>query len=165
MMNVDLPPENQPTFSARGTGAEGARVLVVEDDPDFSELLELVLRTRGYEVILASNVEEGQAKIREQLVDCVITDVMLPNGVGLQFMFLDEIRAHQIPMIVMTAFGSRALRRYVEGVGIPLLEKPFAMDALVARVLMMVVHHRCFSTPPEAPTSSEHIEVIRERVA
>jgi DNA-binding response OmpR family regulator len=67
----------------RETTKEGTimnnKVLVIEDDPATSRLVDYSLRHHGYEVIVATNGLEGVRKARTELPDLVILDVMLPG--------------------------------------------------------------------------------------
>ena len=57
------------------------RILAVDDDPDYGELLATVLRGEGYEVISARSGEEALELLAVQGVDCVLLDMMMP-GLG-----------------------------------------------------------------------------------
>jgi CheY-like chemotaxis protein len=66
-----------------GPGRTPARILVIEDHRDTRELLEMLLRTEGYEVGLAADGEEGTAAYREQPADVVIVDIFMPRKDGI----------------------------------------------------------------------------------
>lgn len=114
---------------------EGARILVVENDPDFGAVLELALLDRGYEVRRTLSVPEGRSYLSALPPDLVITDVRLPGRSGLDLLFIQDDDGRRIPLIVMSAFGSRELRQFVEMMGAPFLERPFAMEVFLARTL------------------------------
>ena len=81
-------------------------VLVVDDEPDLRTLYELTLLREGYRVDAAGTLEEGWNLLAQQRFDAVITDMRLPDGLGLEL--LHRMAAQQRPerCIVMTAYGS-----------------------------------------------------------
>jgi DNA-binding response OmpR family regulator len=112
-----------------------ARILVVEDDGAFSELLSTVLMDHGYEVFLAGSVAQGRELLRLMRFELVLSDVRLPGGPGVYFLFSEEISATGTPLLLMTAFENEELQTLVDDMGVRLLRKPFAMEALLERVL------------------------------
>ena len=83
-----------------------ARVLVVDDEPDLRTLYELTLLRAGHEVLSAGTVAEARDLLAEQRFDIVITDMRLPDGLGLEL--LKQLVADQRGerCIVITAYGS-----------------------------------------------------------
>jgi len=86
--------------------AVAPHVLVVDDEPDLRTLYELTLLRAGYRVDAAATLEEGWGLLQRQRFDAVITDMRLPDGLGLDL--LHRMAADQRPerCIVMTAYGS-----------------------------------------------------------
>ena len=80
------------------------RVLVVEDEEKLRRVIELQLTTSGFDVDKAATAEEG-LKIVDR-ADLVLTDLRLPNMDGLQLLGLIRRQNAQVPVIVMTAYGS-----------------------------------------------------------
>src|SRR4051794_41972358 len=66
----------------RGMAAQ--RVLVVEDDPDTEQMLTMILRSEGYDVLSAGNGPLGLEMLRKMGPDLVILDWMLPGMDGLE---------------------------------------------------------------------------------
>ncbi len=60
------------------------KVLAIDDDPAMTELLVLLLKTRGFEVFTANSGEEGVKMVREIRPDVVILDLMMPSVDGWQ---------------------------------------------------------------------------------
>lgn len=83
-----------------------ARILVVDDEPDLRTLYELTLLREGHEVQAVGTVAEARDRLAAQGFDVVITDMRLPDGLGLDL--LRELVAQQRPerCIVITAYGS-----------------------------------------------------------
>jgi two-component system response regulator AtoC len=108
-----------------------ARLLIVEDEPNARAALGEVFSGK-HEVRLAEDFEQGLAALREEPVDLVLTDVVLPGGKdGLDL--LPEVRRLQpaVPVVVMTAYGTieKAKRAMREG-AYDFLEKPLDLPRL-----------------------------------
>lgn len=82
------------------------RILVIDDEPDLRSVYELALIREGYEVETAGSVAEGKALLDGNNYDVVITDMRLPDGLGLEIVKLigEEHRAEKC--LVVTAYGS-----------------------------------------------------------
>ncbi len=87
-------------------GAAAPRVLVVDDERSMRELLSIVLRRDGYEVLLAADGKAAVEALQRERVDVLITDIRMPEMTG-----VDVLRAAKridpgIISIIMTAFTS-----------------------------------------------------------
>ena len=106
-------------------------ILVVDDEQAQRTVLAGFLRKRGFEEFQAASVEEGLAVVRARTVDLVLTDLRMPGGGGLAL--LEGVRAlnPEIPVIVMTAFGtvSSAVDAMKKGAA-DYLTKPIDLDEL-----------------------------------
>jgi DNA-binding NtrC family response regulator len=110
------------------------RILVVEDEEKLRRVIELQLVSAGFEVDKAASAEEG-LKIADR-ADLVLSDLKLPNMDGLQLLGLIRRQNAQVPVVMMTAFGS--IETAVESMkagATDFLLKPFSLDHL-----MQVVH-------------------------
>jgi two-component system, NtrC family, response regulator PilR len=83
-----------------------AQVLVVDDEPDLRTLYELTLLREGYRVDAAGTLAEAWEQLLAKKFDAVITDMRLPDGLGLELLhgMLEQQRSERC--IVMTAYGS-----------------------------------------------------------
>jgi two-component system response regulator PilR (NtrC family) len=86
--------------------AATAQVLVVDDEPDLRTLYELTLLREGYRVDAAATLAEAWEQLQAKRFDAVITDMRLPDGLGLELLhrMLSQQRSERC--IVMTAYGS-----------------------------------------------------------
>jgi two-component system, NtrC family, response regulator PilR len=86
--------------------AAPAQILVVDDEPDLRTLYELTLLREGYRVDAAGTLAEAWEQLDAKRFDAVITDMRLPDGLGLELLrrMLDQQRPERC--IVMTAYGS-----------------------------------------------------------
>jgi DNA-binding response OmpR family regulator len=121
-----------------------ASILIVEDDPDISDLIAHYLQRAGHEVTRLTSGSEVMARLRASLPDLVILDLMLPGMDGLlvcQAMRADHATA-SIPVIMLTARGDEADR--VAGLELgadDYVTKPFSAKELVARVAARLRRH------------------------
>lgn len=82
----------------------GARILVVDDDPDTLRLVELTLKTAGHKVELASGGDEGYDLIRKGSFDLILLDVMMPDVSGFDVLKrLNDEGLSYPPVIIFTA--------------------------------------------------------------
>src|SRR5213075_621266 len=83
-----------------------ARILLVDDDPGLSEVVELLLTREGYAVACAGTVKAGLERIRRTRIDLVITDLRLPDGTGLDAIGAIRRIRPELPIIMITSFSS-----------------------------------------------------------
>ncbi|MDO9113808.1 MAG: sigma-54 dependent transcriptional regulator [Polaromonas sp.] len=83
-----------------------AHILVIDDEPDLRTLYELTLLREGYRVEAAADLAQARAQLQQRRFDAVITDMRLPDGLGLEL--LREMVTQQRPerCVVITAHGS-----------------------------------------------------------
>ncbi len=91
---------------ASNTEMNAIQILVVDDEPDLRTLYELTLLREGYRVAAAGSVNEAKQLLAEGQFDVLITDMRLPDGLGLEL--IAEVKAGQRPerCVVITAYGS-----------------------------------------------------------
>ncbi len=91
---------------AANPNLNNTRILVVDDEPDLRTLYELTLLREGFRVEAAGSVQEATKLLTERRFDVVITDMRLPDGLGLEL--LQRIKAEQRAerCVVITAYGS-----------------------------------------------------------
>ena len=88
-------------------GAAGARILVVEDDPELAHLSAGVLERAGYEVMVAHTGAEGVRISREQLPDLTLLDFELPDMDAIELLDLIRDGADRTPTPVLILTGAR----------------------------------------------------------
>jgi two-component system, NtrC family, response regulator PilR len=82
------------------------KLLVVDDEPDLRTLYELTLLREGYDIETAENVQEALSLLNEKRYSAVITDMRLPDGLGLDILQMLESKGRHEKSIVITAYGS-----------------------------------------------------------
>ncbi len=114
--------------------SEGARILVVDDEPQIRRSLQVSLEKKGYVVMTASSGEEALEAMVQRPPDVVIVDLILPMIDGIEL--TRRIRERSpVPIIVLSAIGDE--RKKVEALergADDYVTKPFGMEELSARV-------------------------------
>ena len=125
-----------PTLIPPGwTCAMPKRVLLIEDDEDFSPLVAMILTDETVEVITAMSGTDGLSRMRAAPPDLVILDLMLPGEDGLSICRRLRGAGDQTPIIMLTAKGEDVDRIVGLEMGADdYLPKPFNPRELVARV-------------------------------
>ena len=111
------------------------RLLLVEDDPQLSTILEAGFREHGMQVARASTMAEGRAHALRGTFDVIVLDVMLPGGSGLDL--CRELRGREIATPILMLTARDAVDDRVVGLEVgadDYVTKPFAFRELVARV-------------------------------
>jgi len=129
-------------------------VFLAEDDTAMRELVASVLRDAGYYVIEASDGGEMLQMIRDAIVDdiekpdVIIMDVRMPLHTGLALLGVIRRARWNVPVILMTAFGDRAVREEAEALDVSaFFEKPFDVDELRAAVVKLQLEFRSRPDP------------------
>lgn len=155
--------------------ARSPRVLVVDDEADLRELLELTLLKMGLDVDSAATLAEARALLAGTEYQLVLTDMRLPDGLGLELVREIAAACKNTPVAVVTAFGSadNAVVALKAG-AFDYISKPVALDQLrlmVQSALRLNAGPATGQTPAEAPTASRLrgesavIQALRAQIA
>jgi DNA-binding response OmpR family regulator len=115
----------------------GERVLVIDDSPTITKVVQLVLTKAGYEVQTAPDGEAGLATVRASRPDLILLDFVMPKMNGYQFCreLTADPKLRDIPVILMSAKGDQVGERFVKVMGIvDYITKPFSPEAITAVV-------------------------------
>lgn len=117
------------------------RILLIEDDPAISNVVELNLKLDGYEMALAADGEEGLKMVAESEPDLIILDVMMPKMDGWQVLMRlrSEESTRDIPVIMLTAIDDEQSKVIgLRGGADDYVPKPFSPLELAARVKVIL---------------------------
>src|ERR1022692_2178541 len=112
------------------------RILIVDDEHDFIELLQYKLAGHGYELIVANDGVHALSQARTQKPNLILLDILLPDLDGLS---VCEILRRQpatknIPIIFMSALSSEVTKRTVAMQADDFFTKPLDLPRLVKRI-------------------------------
>lgn len=141
-------------MTSTANAAEGDKILIVDDDPGLSSLLDRFFTSKGFRVRTVPNVEQMDRLLAREVFNLVVLDLMLPGEDGLSACKRLRASNNQIPIIMLTAKGDELSR--IKGLELgadDYLAKPFNPDELVARV--KAVLRRQAPSVPGAPGSED----------
>jgi DNA-binding response OmpR family regulator len=122
----------------------GAKVLVVDDDPDIRDVLEALLEGEGFETVLANDGEQALEAIKKENPDLMILDLLMPvmDGFAVCKQLQDPrwSKWKNMPVLILTSVREEvSQRRYELETGLSLdvddyVEKPIDPDVVIDRV-------------------------------
>jgi len=120
-----------------------ARILIIDDDDQFLEILRKMLSQAGYEVLVASDGVEGIDLYRKEQPDVVITDVIMPEKDGAEAIFDLQKEFPDIKIIAMSGGGEVKAEDYLKSITSlsnvkHTFEKPFVFDKMLQAVKELV---------------------------
>jgi two-component system phosphate regulon response regulator PhoB len=139
-------------------------ILVMEDEDALATLLQYNLEKEGYDVVIASDGEEGLVQIEERQPDLVLLDWMLPKVSGIEVCrrLRGRSETRNLPIIMLTARGEESDRvRGLDTGADDYLTKPFSMVELIARIRAVLRRIR----PGLADDRVGHGDIVIDRVA
>lgn len=123
---------------------EQGRILIIDDDPDITEAMTVVLENKGYEVRSAADGDEGMARLKEARPDLIILDVMMRTsreGFELSRELKHNPQYRDIPILMLTAVKQKKGLDFKSAAGdeswLPVevfLDKPVKPDVLLEQV-------------------------------
>jgi DNA-binding response OmpR family regulator len=123
----------------------GAKILIVDDEPNVLRMVSYALFAEGFEVVVAQNGNEALIKVLTEVPDLVILDVMLPDMSGAEV--CARLRKRQdsidLPVIMLSALAQVSDKvRCLEAGADEYLTKPIAPEELIARIKALLGRFR-----------------------
>ncbi|WP_297901995.1 response regulator transcription factor [uncultured Parabacteroides sp.] len=118
------------------------KILIVEDEPSLRELIQRFLEKERYVVEVAASYATGIRKLEDYDYDCILLDIMLPDGDGLSL--LESIKRMGKKECVIIISAKDSLEDKVSGLDLgadDYLAKPFHMAELSARIKSVIRRH------------------------
>ena len=112
-------------------------ILVVDDDPGLTKLLQMILEPMGYGVNIAHDGQSALAAMVAQRPDLMILDLMLPGGGGASFLNHLERSTHtqRIPIVVLTGMHDEETKKKILALGVKAyFKKPYSVENLLSEV-------------------------------
>jgi phosphate regulon transcriptional regulator PhoB len=142
----------------------GARVLIVEDEPDIRDLLAFHLEREGYQVTRSRSGTDALRQVRARPPDLILLDLMLPELGGLDVCrrLRQDPRTASVPIVMLTARGEELDRILGLELGADdYIVKPFSPKEVVARV--RAVLRRTGARDGAAPVVSGRLVIDPDR--
>lgn len=128
--------------------SEGAKILLIEDDPGISDTLQRVLAGEGHEVAVEKRGDDGLARAARDSFNLVITDLRLPGLTGLDLIRQLRDAQPRLPIILTTAFGTADTAIEATKLGaFDYLLKPFDMPQLLDLIQKAARSNRLMCEP------------------
>jgi DNA-binding response OmpR family regulator len=115
-----------------------AKIAIIDDDPDIVDASSLVLTSKGYEVVTATNPDDGYKIVKENSPDLIILDVMM-NEPDDGFFLAQKFRKENIstPIIMYTSVSKSLGMDFGVNELVPVdefVEKPISPEQLIGKV-------------------------------
>jgi len=142
-------------------------ILIIEDDPAYTSMMEVILQMEGFDVRTASDGSSGLAMLRERRPDLILCDIMMPKMDGHKI--LETLKGEQaladIPFIFVTALGDRADVRLGMSTGADdYLPKPFSAFELLAAVTGRIRRHEMILQHRRKSDFQEEQAILRQMI-
>jgi two-component system, NtrC family, nitrogen regulation response regulator NtrX len=109
-----------------------ARILIVDDDPGTLASLSRAFALEGYTALTASSAARALERLDEEPVDAILSDVVMPEMDGLQFLAAARAKAPHIPVILMSGQATLETAMKATRLGaLDFVEKPIGLDRLL----------------------------------
>jgi two-component system response regulator PilR (NtrC family) len=119
------------------------RILVVDDEPSMRDMLRIVLRRDGYDVVVAANGREALELLERSAFDLLLSDIRMPDVTGVEVLRAAKELNRDIVAFMMTAYASTDTAVEAMRLGaVDYFTKPFSMDELRLKVRQHLESYR-----------------------
>ncbi len=141
--SVTSKPAASPALAPKADGPNKPRILIVDDEPSMREMLSIVLRRDGYDVVLAENGREALDRLRNEPIDLLLSDIRMPDLSGVEVLRAAKEMNRDIVAFMMTAYASTDTAVEAMRLGaVDYFTKPFSMDELRLKIRQHLETHR-----------------------
>jgi FixJ family two-component response regulator len=134
-------------------------IFLVEDDDSLRSSLEWFLVSHGYRVKASASIAQAMENYEPKSHGCLVLDVNLPEGTGLDLLKLFAEKGGNHPFVIMTAYGRVPMAVEAMKLGaVDFLEKPFEHDTLHVRV------REALEKDIKMRQQTAHVDEVRERI-
>jgi CheY-like chemotaxis protein len=141
----------------------GEKILNIDDSPTVQRLIEMILASQGYQVVLASDGEAGIAMAKAEKPEVILVDFVMPKMNGFQVCkaLKEDPEFQDTPIILVTSKGDKVGSKFVDVLGITeYFTKPFQPEELLAKIREVIDKRKAaaaqakMSTSPRRPGAS-----------
>src|SRR3982751_5562145 len=128
-------------MAANGLVCAGARVLLIDDDPQAVGILQPLLLSKGFVVIVARDGVDGLEKVKSTSPDIILSDVNMPRMDGLEVCrrLKSEASTRMLPIILLTAYSDLEKKlEAIEAGADDFVNKPYNSIELLTRLQSLV---------------------------
>ena len=112
-----------------------ATILIAEDEPSLRALLADYVRESGYRVLEAASVQEALATVRDQKLDLLVTDIVMPGGGGQTLASALSASYPGLAIIFMSGYADyTALKEATSQPGVTFVPKPFTLKHMLGKI-------------------------------
>ena len=131
------------------------KILVIDDDTAVTDLLSVLLRSQGFDVIATNNSSDGLGYVREAAPDMIVLDLMMPEMDGWEV--CRSVRTFsQVPIIVLSALNDPSMVASVLDAGADdYLTKPTPSRVLVAHINRLI--RRNEASKPDTKSAADNM--------
>ncbi len=145
-------PARRSTRTGIGPGGTPVRALVVDDEPNLTDLVGTVLRYEGYEVRAAATGHGALNAVRDFKPDVIVLDVMLPDLDGFEVLRRLRDSGVDVPVLFLTARDAATDRVAGLTIGDDYVTKPFSLEEVVARLSNLLRRSAIAAATAPSPT-------------
>ena len=141
--SITTKPPASPAATTTPEPASKPRILIVDDEPSMREMLRIVLRRDGYDVLIAENGREALDILSREPVDLLLSDIRMPDVSGVEVLRAAKEMNRDIVAFMMTAYASTDTAVEAMRLGaVDYFTKPFSMDELRLKIRQHLDTHR-----------------------
>ena len=118
-----------------------AKILIVEDNPEVAEICSELLTLLGHQSQWFLSAKEGLKALEENSdTDLIITDVMMPDVNGLEFLKILQVKYPKLRVVIMSGVVDPAIQNKAIALGAKVfLQKPFSLETLKSTVASALI--------------------------
>ncbi len=127
------------------------KILSIDDSPTVQRLIEMILSSQGYQVVLASDGEDGIVRAKAEKPAVILVDFVMPKMNGFQVCktLKEDPQFRDIPIILVTSKGDKVGSKFVDVLGITeYFTKPFQPEDLLAKIREVIDKKTTASAAP-----------------
>lgn len=115
----------------------GNKILIIDDEKDIVEMMKIMLRREGFEILTALNGKSGVIIAKEEIPDIILLDIMMPDVSGFQVCkeLKEDPKTRDIPVVIISVKSSEMdITKALEMGATDYFKKPFTREVLIGKI-------------------------------